>query len=778
MKPSLVRLVVFLTMAVVVIVGCRSLYDGAADGSANLPSTTDSSESSTDAFSSAAGFFPSDSHDVPGGTPIQVEDVTSEEGEETFSHFRAIQIDPQYETSAGPKFVMPFDIDNDGLVDLLTGWNESQPVQIHLQRRDDDGNVYFVSATLGGTGPIAVIGDLDMTDFNGDGWLDVAVLVKETGTVGLCPTADEELFEVLESGMGEVQILFSPGNADEITDGDAWQEVRLERSQLPVRRDINLDQARTYPDRNGYTGLAVGEIDGINGPDIVVAFNPSVCDYYGDDPDPINRIVLYANPGAGNMYEPGGIPLSVTARAGGFAEVNTNGGEVILDGSDSYSMMGWSGYGPVYGEVNYQWTQVAGTAVTLTGAYSAQATFSAPATATNLTFILKVSSGSTFDLGGADAVDFDYVNVIIGSGTNLPPTVTTDAEQTVVPNLGASGAIMVELSAYASDPDGDPLSYSWTQVAGTPVSLANATTATPSFNAPGTGTELRFRVAVSDGTFTVSGLAVVTSGMWAPIVLEGDFPTAGDVEISDVDLDGDNDVIYTYPDRMTANISWARNPVDVVGAKETLTPSNWELRPVGQVNTDANVIVIGDIDMDGFDDVLVRSTSGGVVQWFRHPGAADLEPIFPPPDAVPDRFNFPWQVYTISEYPHEQGTPAGIAIGDLTGDGTNEVIVAVGGVVYWYGSDLAESKYDLWAENFVVDDTKANGATDDPTDPDFEDTGTVIFGLSVTDINGDGFGDIMATFDRRIDSGLTDDTLLWFRNSLSDVALGTSTEEP
>jgi hypothetical protein len=184
------------------------------------------------------------------------------------------------------------------------------------------------------------------------------------------------------------------------------------------------------------------------------------------------------------------------------------------------------------------------------------------------------------------------------------------------------------------------------------------------------------------------------------------------------------------------------------------------------VDTQANVIDVGDIDGDGFDDVLVRSVPGQAIQWFRHPGAADGEPLFPPPDVVPTRFNFPWQVYSMAEY--EIGRPAGLAIGDLTGDGLNNVAVAAGGVVYWYDGALVNSRYQQWGELFVVDDTKKNGTTDDPNDPDFVDDGTVIYGLTIVDLDQDGANDVIATFDRRVVSGLTDDTLLWFRNTILD----------
>ena|GEM_PF-779475 len=786
MKSSLARSVAFLTMAVVVAVGCRSLYNSADGGRGAGAAGLSDSDSSTDPFGASAGFFPNDSHDVPGGTlpVVAEEEEQATDGEETASHFRAIQIDPVFETSSGPKFVMPFDIDNDGMVDLLTGWNQSQPVQIHLQRRDGDGNVHFVTVNLGGTGPIALIGDVDMADFDGDGWLDVALLVKETGSIGVCPK--EGGFEPIGgAGMGEVQILFNPGDVDQITDGDAWEEVRLERSKLPGRRGAAIATARTFPEFNGYTGLGVGEIDGINGPDIVVAYNPATCEFYGDLPDPINRIVLYVNPGGANMRDPGGIPLSVTAVASGPEQVNTNG-DVTLNGSGSFSRVGVSGLGPAFGEVDYLWTQEAGPVVSLSGITSAKPTFTTPGTAAALTFRLSVSAGG--------ATDFDYVTVVVTAPgavpANLPPTVQANGELTVVPDADQSGAITVQMSASGYDPDGDTLTYTWTQVRGEAVVLSGGDTATPSFAAPAAGDELRFRVTVSDGTLLASDLVVVNCGFWAPVRIDEHLATAGDVKLKDVDLDGDNDILYTYPDAITRNISWARNPVDVVGSRDTLVPANWEVRPVGHVDTDADVFTLGDVDNDGFDDLLVRSSTGHVVQWFRHPGTPPactgdedcgmhevcvagqcvVEPIFPPPDVVPDRFNFPWQVFTVAEYPI--GRLAGIALGDLTGDGSNEIAVAAGGIVYWYEADLVESSYDQWLENFVIDDTKVHGTTDDVEDIDFQDDGTVIYSLTVVDIDGDGARDIIATFDRRVESGLADDSLIWFRNTIRDEASG------
>ncbi|MCH7813679.1 MAG: VCBS repeat-containing protein [Planctomycetes bacterium] len=745
-----------------VLVGCETMLGTPEDNVPGQP-VTDTTTTLNSSVVDGGGFFTELDGDILEVRPEEIE--LDEEGEATASNFRAVQVDPVSEDTAGPKFIKPYDIDNDGLVDLVSAWNESQPVQIHLQRRDLDGGIRFITVNLGGTGPISLIAGVEMADFDRDGWLDVAILVKATGGPGICPKPGQDPpFELLDDE-GEIQILFNPGNLEQITDGDAWREVRLDRSRLGGRREVSLAESRVFPEFNGYTAIAVGEIDGINGPDIVVAYNPITCEFLGDDP-PINRILFFPNPGGPNSRDPGTIPLTATADAGPDQGVripdpdatDPQGAEVILDGSGSYSSL--------YSGVGYFWEQVAGPPVGLAGVSTAAPVFTAPITAAAMTFRLTVSAG--------ESTDFDYVTVIAGDPGNQPPVVTASGEQTLFADVDEPAATPVEMFAFATDPDGDTLTFLWTQVYGEPVALNGPATASPTFIPPETGGELRFRVTVSDGTLFDSAQAVVITGSWAPLVLDVALARSGDLKIMDIDLDNDNDLVYTWPSQVTQNVTWSRNPTvphdetSPSGPQASHLAANWEYRPIGHVDTEAEVLAIGDIDLDGFDDIMVRSSEGRVVQWFRHPGAADLEPIFPPSDPLPDRFNFPWQVYTMAEFDFRH--PYGIAIGDLTGDGFNETVIAAGGVVYWYDASLVDSPYDPWGESFVIDDTKANRATDDPDDPDFLDVGTIIYGLTVVDIDGDGFGDVVGTLDRRTFSGLTDDTLIWFRNTLGDRA--------
>ncbi|MDJ0699725.1 MAG: hypothetical protein QNJ07_07690 [Woeseiaceae bacterium] len=184
-----------------------------------------------------------------------------------------------------------------------------------------------------------------------------------------------------------------------------------------------------------------------------------------------------------------------TSNAGSDQSVDEQTG-VTLDGTGSSD--------PEGDALSYAWTQTAGPTVTLSNATTAQATFASPnvgigSTAT-LTFQLRVSAR-----GGASN---DTVTITVNGVSNSDPVVDAGNDMTVAETQ------TVGLVATASDDDiGDTLSYAWTQLTGTSVTISNADTASASFDAPnvGAGGEvLTFQVAVSDGTATITDTVAVT----------------------------------------------------------------------------------------------------------------------------------------------------------------------------------------------------------------------------------------------------------------------------
>jgi hypothetical protein len=166
------------------------------------------------------------------------------------------------------------------------------------------------------------------------------------------------------------------------------------------------------------------------------------------------------------------------ANAGADQTVNA-GATVSLNGSASTD--------PDGDTLTFQWAQTAGTNVTLGNADTATPAFVAPSTAGVLNFELTVNDGR----GGTDT---DSVNVTVSVPANQNPVANAGPDQTV--NTGAT----VSLNGSAStDPDGDALTFQWTQTAGTIVTLGNADTATPAFVAPNTAETLTFELAVNDG---------------------------------------------------------------------------------------------------------------------------------------------------------------------------------------------------------------------------------------------------------------------------------------
>lgn len=615
----------------------------------------------------------SDAPISPGGTGGVVSEEGEPAGEETRSFFSAFQIDPEAEDTAGPKFVVSADINKDGLTDLVSGWNQSQPVQLHLQSRTESGGVAFRTVTIAGTTPVAVIagvqvGQLD--DDNGDGvindddWLDIVVLSKATGFATFCPPESAGSAPTFISNLdGAILIYFSPGADNLVADGDRWTEMKLVNpfiadvwihDQYPGIESQSFEQIQTEPEWGGFTDLAVGNVDGVDGDDIVVALNPGVCKTLNQDP-PTNTVDLWVNPGPG---------------------------------------------------------------------------------------VARMS-----ELWGAPPLS--------GQSRNVPITLMTDAPQ------------VKDIELLDVDDDGDEdVIATWTNALSQNIRWARNPLVPHADGDPGGA------VAVIDGVRDGGDFCVGGEEPGAPCASDAGCPgTPNGTCTNNVCAGG-----ATSGAACGTDADCVGTPAGTCESFDfRYLASNWQVRPVGQIDTGADVITLGDVDADGFTDVVVRSTEGPIVQWFRHPSPAAIQPEFPPNDATPDRFNFPWQVYTITEF-DDNARLNGIAVGDITGDGRIDLVAASAGAVFWYDGTSSGSIFDPWASNTIIQDSP-----DVPPDELEEqiadllagegvgvqgvDTSTNINALLTVDLDDDGRLDIVGTLDRRSGPGLSDDRLVWYRNT-------------
>ncbi|WP_334078749.1 glycosyl hydrolase family 18 protein [Microbulbifer sp. M83] len=247
--------------------------------------------------------------------------------------------------------------------------------------------------------------------------------------------------------------IFNPTNGDLITYDDA----------------TSVATKGAYVRSNGLAGLFAWEIDADNG-DILNAMHESLGHGGGTN----NRAPV-ANAGADQVVDAGAV--------------------VSLDGTSSYDLDG--------DPLSYSWSQTGGTTVQLQGAAGATASFTAPDVSADTTLAFQLAVSDAEPLSDSDIVEI----LVRAPQPNRAPDANAGADQSVV----TPDTVTLDASA-SSDVDGDSLTYSWTQVSGTAVSLQNAGSATASFSAAevASAESLVFEVFVDDGDLTDTDQVTVT----------------------------------------------------------------------------------------------------------------------------------------------------------------------------------------------------------------------------------------------------------------------------
>jgi hypothetical protein len=188
-----------------------------------------------------------------------------------------------------------------------------------------------------------------------------------------------------------------------------------------------------------------------------------------------------------DLANPATLQINIPANIGPTANAGSNqqvlgGSSVTLNASASTDGDGDT--------VTYAWTQLSGPTVTLAAANTVSPTFTAPARS-------LVDQPMVFQVRVGDGIAFQNATVTITVPANGIPVANAGLGQTALPgttvSLNGSGS---------SDLENDPLTYTWTQVGGPPVTLSGANTVTPTFIAPpktGVAQSLSFELVVNDG---------------------------------------------------------------------------------------------------------------------------------------------------------------------------------------------------------------------------------------------------------------------------------------
>jgi hypothetical protein len=125
----------------------------------------------------------------------------------------------------------------------------------------------------------------------------------------------------------------------------------------------------------------------------------------------------------------------------------------------------------------YLWTQLSGPSAAIINANSPSALIAAPPVSSSSTLTFKLTSTNAAGSSSAQATVIVNPPVVAAP---IPPVISNITAASPVSQASANNSLAV----IASDPNGQPMTYAWTQVAGPAAKIANPTAASTTFTAP------------------------------------------------------------------------------------------------------------------------------------------------------------------------------------------------------------------------------------------------------------------------------------------------------
>lgn len=402
--------------------------------------------------------------------------------------------------------------------------------------------------------------------------------------------------------------------------------------------------------------------------------------------------------------EPVAVNQPPQANAGADQVVN-EGQSVALNGNGSSDPNGDS--------LTYSWAQVGGPTAPLNDPTAPSPSFTAPSvdTATSLTFRLTVS-----DPNGAAASDDVIVTVRASVAVNAPPLANAGPDEST-----NEGSVMRLNGTGSSDPNGDPLTFAWSQLSGPTVPLDAPGDPRPAFTAPdvAAATELVFRLTVSDPAgLTASDTIVVTvtpvvPGNRAPIAQAGPDQTVAGGE--DVTLDG---TASEDPDGGPLTYRWVQDTGPQIVFTDPFSPITQFRAPevAGSAIIEIRLRVEDNQGGIGEDAVAITITGAAGQIEAAGPGLSGFK-------VAPNPFN-PERGPQKLMYRLQEPSAVFVTIVDLLGNLVREIEVPNGGeggrpednVIFWdgrngEGNTVGNGGYIIRIEAVTAGD-RSNSATD------------------------------------------------------------------